>query len=116
MDNSRKLDGHNEVPKLNIPVPPTDSKLRKKSDNQKHESFSALYRRSFISIMGNSSTGNAESETKNEHVSVSPQTSKNSTVPSKPTPTDFKKNSPASSPASPGYSFFKKIHKHNTSY
>lgn len=114
-ENSKKLENSIKVPKLNIPVPPNDSKLRKKSDNQKHESLSALYRRSFISIMGNSNSGNTESVTNKEDVSVSPQNSKNLSVCNKPTPTDSKRNSPALSPASSGYSFFKKIHKHNPS-
>ncbi|KAL6936043.1 hypothetical protein ACO0OL_002234 [Hanseniaspora opuntiae] len=93
----KNYDGPIKVPKLNIPVPPSNAKLRKKSDNQKHESFGALYRRSFISIMGNNTSTKSDNTITNES----------------PASIESKKNSPVTSPSSSGYSFFKKIQKHS---
>ncbi|KAL6933107.1 hypothetical protein ACO0R3_002203 [Hanseniaspora guilliermondii] len=107
-DTPKNFEGPVKVPKLNIPVPPSNAKLRKKSDNQKHESFSALYRRSFISIMGNNTSTKTDVTTLNESTTSSSKQNKQPSI-------DSRKNSPVTSPSSSGYSFFKKIQKHTTS-
>ncbi|XBW37568.1 hypothetical protein QEN19_003149 [Hanseniaspora menglaensis] len=91
------------VPKLNIPVPPTERKS-KKSTVHKNDTFNALYRRSFISIKGQ----NVDNPVVDLHAETANGTSSNK---ESITTSSSKRNSPVLSPGNSSYTFFKKYHK-----